>query len=202
MVREISKMYGNIVREGRWLTISNALTFLRILLVPIIVLGIANHLWTVVFFLLLFAGLTDVLDGYLARRLNEQTVLGACLDPIADKFLLIASFAALSFVDSPSFSIPSWFVFLVCVREVTILGGSFLLMLRGIQLKIAPSIWGKMTTFFQLLFILWIFICYFAGWSPVKTYSILIVLLALFSLISLAQYTMVGMLYLRGKLGR
>lgn len=199
MVKKISKMWKEIALEGRWLTISNLLTVLRILLIPIIIFGIANHLWTFVFFLFLFAGVTDVLDGQLARWLDEQTVLGACLDPIADKLLLIASFATLSFVDSPSFSIPSWFVFFVCAREAIILGGSFFLVFRGIHLRIAPSIWGKMTTFFQLLFILWIFVCYFVGWNPIKTYSILLVLLAVFSLFSLGQYAVVGMRYLRGK---
>ena len=91
MVKKISAIWEEIISENRggapWLTISNVLTVLRILLVPVIVVGISHHLWSFVFVLFLVAGLTDMLDGYLARWLNEQTTLGACLDPIADKIL-------------------------------------------------------------------------------------------------------------------
>jgi len=204
MVKKISAIWKEIISENQdcvsWITISNFLTIIRILLVPIIVFGISNHFWSFVFVLFLVAGLTDVLDGHLARWLDEQTTLGACLDPIADKIFLISSFSTLSFVDSPSFFIPSWFVFLVVIRESIILGGSFFLLLLGVHLKIVPSIWGKLTTFFQLVFILWIFVCYFVGWNPLRTYSVLLVLLALFSLASLGQYAITGIRYLRGKL--
>lgn len=179
------------------INISNLLTFVRIAITPIIVVGIMNHRWTGVFFLLLLAGVTDVLDGYLARLLNQGTTFGACLDPIADKILLISSFAALCFVDSPSFFIPSWFVFFVLVRETIILGGAFLLFFLGIKVKVSPSVAGKLTTFFQLSFILWIFSCYFFGWNPQRTYTVLLISITLFSLISLVQYGLVGVKYLK-----
>jgi cardiolipin synthase len=192
MVKNVFQLVKEIAQDSRWFTISNFLTVLRIFLVPVIVIGIAYHWWATVFFLLLLACVTDVLDGYIARWLNEQTALGACLDPIADKILLVSSFATLSFIDSPSFSIPSWFVLLVVIREVIILGGSFFLLLVGVHTKIAPLVWGKMTTFLQLIFILWIFVCYFAGWNPARTYSVLLILLALFSIVSLIQYGRIG----------
>jgi len=176
----------------RWLTISNMVTFLRILLVPFIVAGIVRGSWLPVFILLVAAAITDVLDGYLARWLNEQTALGACLDPIADKILLISSFSALAFIDSPSFSIPGWFVFLIVVREVALVGGAFFLYLRGAQVTIAPSIAGKLTTFFQLLFIFWLFVCYFVGWNPIKTYGVALVVLSLLSVFSFYHYVRVG----------
>ena len=192
MVKNVFQVVKDIAQDSRWFTISNVLTVLRIFLVPVIVIGIAYHWWVGVFFLLLLASATDVLDGYGARWLNEQTALGACLDPIADKILLVSSFATLSFIDSPSFSVPSWFVFLVVIRETIILVGSFFLLLVGGQTKIVPRIWGKITTFLQLVFILWIFVCYFAGWNPARTYSVLLVFLALLSIVSLIQYGRVG----------
>ena len=188
------------IPADRWLTLSNGLTFLRIVLTPFIVMGIVHRSWVVVFGLLLIAALTDFFDGHLARWRNEQTVVGAYLDPIADKILLVSSFATLSFVDSPSFSIPFWFVLLVFMREAIIIGGSIVLFVLKIKFKVSPSIWGKLTTFFQLTFILWLFICYFAEWSPIRTYSVLLVLLAIFSLISLVHYGMIGVRYLRSVL--
>jgi cardiolipin synthase len=184
-----------ILPAGRWLTLSNGLTFLRIVLTPFIVMGIVQRSWGVVFGLLLVAALSDFFDGHLARWRGEQTVLGTYLDPIADKILLVSSFAALSFVDSPSFSIPFWFVFLVFMREMIIIGGAVILFVTRIKFKVSPSIWGKLTTFFQLTFILWLFICYFAGWNPIRTYSVLLVLLAIFSLISLVHYGIIEVRY-------
>jgi cardiolipin synthase len=185
--------------SDRWFTLSNGLTVLRILLTPFIVMGIVQRSWTAVFCLLLVAALTDFFDGHLARWRNEQTALGTYLDPIADKILLVSSFSSLSFVDSPSFSIPFWFVLLVFAREIIILAGAIILSVLGTKFKVAPSIYGKLTTFFQLTFILWIFICYFAGWSPVRTYSVLLVLLAIFSLISLVHYGIISVRYLETK---
>lgn len=197
MIEKIVETWKEIVAESRWWTISNLLTLLRIILVPFIVVGIVYHSWTLVFLLFVVAGLTDFFDGYFARWFNEETALGKALDPIADKILLVSSFSALSFIDSPSFSVPLWFVLLLFFRETVILGGSILLVLLGIRLQICPSLAGKLTTFFQLSFIWWLFVCYFMGWNPIKTYSVVILLLAGFSLFSLGQYGLQGFGYLR-----
>lgn len=199
MKQKISDTLKQLWKEKRWLTFSNMLTLLRIVLVPFIVIGIVGQLWLSTFFMLLAAAFTDFFDGYLARRFGDQTELGACLDPIADKILLVSCFSALAFIDSPSFSIPIWFVFLIFFREMFILGGSIVLFLLGIRFKVSPSIGGKLTTFFQLSFILWLFVCYFFDWNPVKTYSVLIVMLAILSIISLVHYCFIGVSYVGGK---
>jgi phosphatidylglycerophosphate synthase len=80
-----------------------------------------------------------------------------------------------------------------------IVGGTLFLFVTGRDFKISPSIAGKLTTFFQLSFIFWIFACYFFGWNPIKTYSFLIIVLALFSFISLFHYVMIGFRYLFSK---
>jgi cardiolipin synthase (CMP-forming) len=187
---------------NKWLTISNLLTLSRIILTPFIVYGIASSWWILVFVLLMVAGITDVLDGYFARKFSQKTFLGTSLDPIADKILLVSCFTALSFIDSPSFSIPYWFIFIIFFRETLILGGSLFLLLFRVNFTIAPSLSGKLTTFFQLNFILWIFICYFVGWNPVKTYSALLVFITIVSLISLGQYSLIGVKYLTKNKGK
>ena len=195
--KKFQKMLRDISRDRSWFTISNFLTLSRIALVPFIVIGIMYAKWFQVFLLLIIAIITDMLDGYLARKLNQFTKLGAYLDPIADKFLLFSMFAALAFVRSPSFKIPVWFVVLFFLRELTLLVGTIVMSLLKIPFEIKPSVWGKMTTFFQSTFILWIFTCYFFDWTPVRTYSITIILLALFSLFSLGQYTITGIRHLK-----
>ncbi len=187
------KVYNDIYKDKSWLTISNFLTFSRILIIPIIVFGIFYKSWSLVFILYLFAGLTDLLDGYVARLLNQETSLGKLLDPVADKLLIVFSFTALAFISSPSFLIPKWFVFVVLIRELILFFGSIYLFKKKVKFKIEPTIWGKLTTFFQLIFILWLFICSFFSWVPAKTYYVLLGLLTVFSIMSLFHYIKIGL---------
>ncbi|MFH1643558.1 MAG: CDP-alcohol phosphatidyltransferase family protein [bacterium] len=188
-----------ICKSGGWFTISNILTYIRILLTPVIVAGIFYKHWYLVFYIFIAASLTDLLDGYLARLFNQQTTLGACLDPIADKIFLISIFSSLAFLDSPFFHIPVWFVIFILCRESVILLGTYVMMRAEIDVKIDPSIWGKLTTFFQILFIAWIFICYFMHWMPSKTYYTLLSFITFFSVFSLIQYISLGIRYLRNR---
>lgn len=182
-----------------WFNISNFLTFTRIFLIPFIVYGISIENWKVVFLLFLIVSITDLLDGYFARLLNQETFLGKILDPIADKLLLVSLFSSLAFLNSPSFSIPFWFVLFILLRETVIILGSVIVFCLGVKFEIAPTIWGKLTTFFQLLFISWIFICYFVGWAPEKTYFVILIFLFIFSIFSLSQYVKIGFNYLKNK---
>lgn len=169
-------------------TTSNLLTISRIIAIPFLMYGIMTHQWPLVFILFICTAATDLLDGYFARLSGEPTHLGALLDPLADKLFIFSSFAALAFWQSPSFKIPWWFVLIILLREsLMLLGGLVLLSLKKEEL-LSPTIWGKLTTFFQILFIVWIFICYFFGWVPAKTYSIILLLLTLSSFISFLHY--------------
>jgi cardiolipin synthase len=131
----------------RWLNVANLFTALRLVLVPFIILAIlnGNHIRALV----LFAGaaLTDALDGIAARELGSTTRLGAYLDPIADKCLLSGVFLALAVAHLA----PVWLVALVFGRDLYILAAvGFLLWLTPVR-RFPPSVWGKVSTFVQVL---------------------------------------------------
>lgn len=99
--------------------------------------------------LVLFAGLTDWLDGFAARRLDVTGKTGVVLDPLADKGLLVTLFLTLAWVGL----IPLWLLVLVIVRDLVIVTGAWLLRtLRGVR-KFVPTMPGKVSTFFQIVFV-------------------------------------------------
>lgn len=191
--------YYYIARDRSWLTISNMLTILRIFLAPVVMVGISCEAWYLTFTVFIVASFTDLLDGYAARLLNQKSHLGTLLDPIADKFFILCCFYALVFLGSPSFHIPSWFFLLECVRELTILIGTYCLMKKDVQFEVNPSWLGKLTTFFQLGFISWLFVCRFFSWNPVKTFTLFFIGLTLLTLWSLLHYVSIGWCYLYKK---
>jgi len=194
MHKEQQSFFG-IYGDKRWLTFSNVLTASRIALAPCVVLVIYLQLWALAFVIFFYAAATDFFDGYIARLLKDQTSLGKMLDPIADKIFLTVSFGALALLPSPLFPIPEWFFVIVLLREFILLIGVYSVMRVDTTFILAPTIWGKLTTCFQLFFILWLFICYFAHWSPIKTYKLSLLVLTAFSIMSLLHYMIKGFLY-------
>ncbi len=184
--------FFGIYGDKRWVTVSNVLTASRIFLAPCVVMVIYLQLWTVAFWLFFAAAATDFFDGYIARLFKDQTSLGKMLDPIADKIFLSVSFGALAFLPSPLFPIPEWFFVIVLLREFILLVGTYVVMCVDSKFVVAPTIWGKVTTCFQLLFILWLFICYFAHWSPIRTYKFSLWVLTILSVVSLLHYMVKG----------
>ncbi len=202
MIKRIVQFCKKVSWRVEIFTLANILTLLRIVLTPFLAMAIMHRSWTMALSLLLIAGITDVLDGYLARLFGESTLLGQCLDPIADKFLLITCFLSLALVKPLALHIPYWFVALVLLRELIIISGSLTLLLRQRKIDetlsiISPTWWGKCTTFFQLLFIGWLIMCYVFSWQPAKTYFVTLTFISLFSLVSLGQYIRIGLHYLR-----
>ncbi len=128
------------------MNIPNLLTLLRILLVPVTVIFLMQGNFTKALVVLVVSGITDALDGFLARVLNQQTVLGAYLDPIADKALLASCFVTLSIKGI----IPGWFTVIVISRDLIILIGIAIMSIMSIPYKISPSFIGKITTTLQL----------------------------------------------------
>jgi cardiolipin synthase (CMP-forming) len=134
------------VKVSQLFTAPNQLTLLRMIFVPAIVINLVDRHYQWAFILFLLAGLSDGLDGLLARRLKQQTMLGQYLDPIADKLLLSTTFLVLSILHK----IPWRFTVLVFSRDISILGVSAVLyMIAGLR-DFRPSIFGKANTFSQL----------------------------------------------------
>ena len=131
----------------RVLTVANQLTFLRILIIPAVVLLVTyGYLgWALLAFMT--AGLTDALDGLIARRANQRTSLGAWLDPMADKLLLVTTFVVLTLpgVDVTN-HIPLWLTILLISRDVVIVGVVAVVNLAVGPRTFRPSMLGKMAT--------------------------------------------------------
>lgn len=130
------------------LTAPNQLTLLRMIFLPFIVIDLMKHdyIWALTLFVL--AGLSDGLDGLLARKLHQQTLLGQYLDPIADKLLLSTMFLVLSIEQRAL--VPWKYTVMVFSRDVSILLISgVLFMIAGLR-DFRPSIFGKANTFAQV----------------------------------------------------
>jgi cardiolipin synthase len=99
------------------------------------------------FYVFLAAALSDVLDGYVAKRFSGRTRMGAILDPAADKVLIAGMFAALAAVEA----VPLWLAVGIVTRDLLIVGGAVLLRQRLMRMRIEPLLIGKICTFVQLL---------------------------------------------------
>jgi len=109
------------------MNIPNLLTLTRIILVPVIVILLIQASFFKAMIVFVVAGITDGLDGFLARVLNQKTVLGSYLDPLADKALILTSFVTLSILGV----VPSWLSVIVISRDCIILIGISVLVLYG-----------------------------------------------------------------------
>lgn len=134
------------MKLSQLLTAPNQLTLLRMMFLPFIVIHLVNRHYTWALTLFVLAGLSDGLDGLLARTLKQQTLLGQYLDPIADKLLLSTMFLVLSILHK----IPWKFTVLVFSRDITILFASAVLYAIAGLRDFRPSIFGKANTFAQV----------------------------------------------------
>ena len=131
------------------MNIPNSLTILRILLIPCYVGLLVYGRFDEALIVLLVAGLTDALDGAVARMKNQYTRLGAVLDPLADKMLLISGFVTLSLIHL----VPSWVTILVVSRDVILMLGTAVAHFTDSRIDITPTFLGKGTTFLQLSYV-------------------------------------------------
>lgn len=130
-----------------WLTLPNLFTLARLLLAPVIVAAILQRRAFAALCIFAAAAATDVIDGYLARHFGAATATGAFLDPIADKLLLTGVYLALALAGSA----PWWLVGVIFGRDLLILAASLVALLATKLRVFPPSIWGKASTFFQIL---------------------------------------------------
>lgn len=129
------------------LNVPNALTLVRILTIPGFLILLTSGRPGAALAVFVAGGVTDALDGAIARLTDTKTELGAILDPLADKLLLLSSFCVLAFMEL----VPNWLTVLVLFRDVFLLVGYFFLFVfTGEWIEVRPSVVGKVTTFFQL----------------------------------------------------
>jgi cardiolipin synthase (CMP-forming) len=187
----------NLPAHEKKITVSTYLTLVRFTLIPLIVISMIMQAWHIAFMLFIIAGITDVLDGWLARLLNQRTFLGAALDTLTDKILTIAVFATLSFAQSPLFTIPHWFVLLVLFKELVQVTGAFYIYRCKGHLTIAPTRLGKSFGLVQTAFVSWLFTCYFFHWVPIKTYFVMLTAITLLVILTFVDYLRIGFAQVR-----
>lgn len=156
-------------------------------MIPLFVIFIINKQfeWALITFVI--AGITDGVDGLIARITHQRTELGAYLDPIADKLLLFSAFITLAIIEI----IPSWLVVIVITRDVIILVGFLVMLLTSYHPKINPSLLSKVTTTFQILTIV---LALMSGYSPIfKQFSVIAIYgTAVMTILSGAHYIYLG----------
>lgn len=128
----------------------NQLTLLRLIFIPFVIVSIVEGEYGMAFVLVMIAGISDGLDGLLARRMGQQTELGKYLDPIADKLLLTSSFVALGL----NGGIPLWLVVLVVGRDIIILMTALAMVLATPIRSFPPTLYGKINTIGQVATVL------------------------------------------------
>jgi cardiolipin synthase len=129
------------------MTIPNLITSIRIILVPIFIIYLLRDELTAALIVFILAGLSDGVDGFVARMFNQKSRLGAFLDPLADKMLLVAAFVVLAARDY----LPPWLTVVVISRDFFILLGVLILVLTHTDITIKPSVISKVTTCLQLM---------------------------------------------------
>ena len=132
------------------LNIPNALTLLRLLLIPIFLFASFRGFFLAAFVLFVTAAVTDIFDGLIARKLNQRSRIGAILDPAADKIMMVCGY--LYYTLAPNVAlvrIPGWLTFVVFIRDFLIMMFAYLLYTRVRVKKFPPSAAGKISTVLQ-----------------------------------------------------
>lgn len=129
------------------MSIPNIITLLRMVMVPIVVWLIITGEPVLAFWLFMFAGLTDAIDGFIAKQFNQSTMLGAYLDPLADKLLLISIYVTLGITGS----FPAWLVILVVSRDILIVLAFFITWVLSVPMKVRPLRISKANTAAQIV---------------------------------------------------
>jgi cardiolipin synthase len=132
----------------RHMTIPNFITIGRLIIVPLVIMMILQGEWQIAFALFVIAGVSDGVDGFLARRFDMRSELGAYLDPVADKALLVSIYLTLSIIGI----IPAWVAILVVSRDIMIVSAVMLSWVLDKPLEIRPFLVSKLNTFAQIAY--------------------------------------------------
>lgn len=177
------------------ISLPNVITVIRILLIPLFVIFLQAGLHLYALLIFAAAAVSDGLDGFLARYFNQRTELGAYLDPLADKLLLITAFIGMAVLQF----IPGWLAVIVISRDILILMGIGVFTITQTKFEIHPSLWSKMTTFTQLFTICLVLLSLIIS-VPNGIKSAFFFLTAVITIISGGHYLTVGLNILHRKM--
>ena len=166
------------------MSVPNLLTIARILMVPLLIWLIISGNFRLAFAIFVAAGVTDAVDGFIAKNYDSVTELGAYLDPLADKALIVSIYLTLGIKDL----IPGWLVILVVSRDIMIVGAVMLSWLVGIPIKVKPLLVSKLNTVAQIVFACVVLGTIGFGYSWPNLTSILMAIVAVLTLLSVAAY--------------
>jgi CDP-diacylglycerol--glycerol-3-phosphate 3-phosphatidyltransferase len=164
------------------MTTANKITILRILLIPFFVVEVLyyvkngneiHRLAAILSFAM--AAILDGVDGYIARRYNQRSELGAILDPLADKLLLVSGIVVLSFEHPPYQqyleTLPLWLAGTIIGRDIVILAGMLVIQMTVGKVKVGPRIIGKVATVLQMVVVLWALLKWDSKWLRVWVFT-------------------------------
>jgi cardiolipin synthase len=132
------------------MTLPNFITVARFVMVPLIILAMIDGEMLAAFLLFMLAGISDGLDGFIARHFNQRSELGSWLDPVADKFLLVSVFIMLGWLGE----LPSWLVIFAVSRDALIVGAVVLSSLLDNPVEMRPLLVSKANTMFQIVLLI------------------------------------------------
>ncbi|ACF01961.1 CDP-diacylglycerol--glycerol-3-phosphate 3-phosphatidyltransferase [Rhodopseudomonas palustris] len=170
-------------RERR-VSIPNIITLCRILLVPVIVWAIASNEMEIAFAVFVVAGVSDAVDGFLAKRFNMSSELGALLDPLADKALLVSIYVSLGIWGA----IPRWLVILVVSRDIMIVGAVMISWVFGKPIPMKPLMVSKLNTVAQVSFAALVLGALAFGFEPAPYDLFLMGAVTVLTLLSVSLY--------------
>ncbi len=175
--------------------IPNLLTLSRIAAAPLLILLLRNENFELALILFIIAGLTDGLDGWIAKRFNCTSQLGARMDPLADKIIIICAYCMLVLLEV----IPFWLVMLVIFRDAVIVGGYLVLTTLDGEIPMQPTLTSKTNTFLQITLVIAVLL-HNTSWLliPVLT-QVLIYAVAVFTVASGIQYVWIWAIRRQGR---
>ncbi len=185
--RHILPMSATEATAARLLTLPNVITIGRLALVPVMAWMMLTGQWVAAFWVFLVAGASDAADGILARWFGQQSTLGAWLDPVADKVLMITTFVLLV----AQGIVPIWLVLIVVARDVLIMAGVASLHVTDRRVPIQPMMVSKINTVVQVGFVALVMAATAFDWALGWLIATGAVLTAILTVASLAAYARV-----------
>ncbi len=154
------------------MTTANKITILRILLIPFFVVEVLYYTKSgeevyrlLAIFCFALASIFDGVDGYIARHYNQRSELGAILDPLADKLLLVSGIVVLSFDHAPRLAtLPLWLAGTIIGRDILLLAGMIVIQMTAGKVTVRPRVFGKIATVLQMIVVLWVLLKWPERW--------------------------------------